>query len=45
MLFRTRPPGPRPRFLLQIEALEGRIAPASLIAITDASVVEGDSGL
>ena len=44
MLYRTRPQGPRPRFLLHIELLEGRIAPASLIAISDASVAEGDSG-
>ncbi len=44
MLFRTRPRGPRPRFLLHIEALEDRIAPASLIAISDASIAEGDSG-
>ena len=29
---------------MQIEALEGRISPASLIAISDASIAEGDSG-
>jgi hypothetical protein len=34
----------RTSFLLRLEDLEGRIAPASLIAISDASVVEGDSG-
>jgi hypothetical protein len=44
MLLRTRSRGPRSRFLLQIEALEGRIVPASLIAISDASIAEGDSG-
>ncbi|HEX3447493.1 MAG TPA: FG-GAP-like repeat-containing protein [Isosphaeraceae bacterium] len=44
MLFRTRPKGPRPKFLLRIETLEGRIALSSLIAISDASIAEGDSG-
>jgi hypothetical protein len=44
MLFRTRQRRRRPRFLLWIEALEGRVTPAALIAISDASVAEGDSG-
>jgi hypothetical protein len=44
MLFRTRDRRPRAKFLLWIEALEGRISPAALIAISDASVAEGDSG-
>ena len=44
MLFRTRHRRPRPRFLWQIDALEGRITPATLIAISDASIAEGDSG-
>jgi hypothetical protein len=44
MLFRKRNRRPHPSFLLRLEDLEGRIAPASLIAISDASVVEGDSG-
>ena len=44
MLLRTRPRGPRSRFLPRIEALEVRITPASLIAISDASIAEGDSG-
>jgi hypothetical protein len=44
MPFRARPRGPRPRFLLRIESLESRIVPASLIAISDAGIAEGDSG-
>jgi hypothetical protein len=44
MLLRTRPRGPRSRFLPRIEALEVRITPTSLIAISDASIAEGDSG-
>jgi hypothetical protein len=30
--------------MLRLETLEGRIAPATLIAISDASIAEGDSG-
>src|SRR5262245_57868881 len=44
MLFHTRHRRPRARSLLWIETLEDRIAPAALIAISDASLAEGDSG-
>src|SRR5262245_31215963 len=44
MLSCTRQRRLRPRFPMRIEVLEGRIYPAALIAISDASLAEGDSG-
>jgi hypothetical protein len=44
MLFHTRHRRPQAKYWLWIEALEDRISPAALIAISDASIAEGDSG-
>jgi FG-GAP-like repeat/Calx-beta domain/MBG domain (YGX type) len=40
----SRSRGPRHALRLGFETLEGRIAPASLISITNSSIAEGDSG-
>jgi hypothetical protein len=44
MLLHTRPRGLRSRFRPRLETLEVRITPTSLIAISDGSIAEGDSG-